>query len=58
LRPFLILFDKGDKERGLEQLREVAHNAFYTRTEAQYWLMRILFTEENDYQAHCTNQNT
>jgi hypothetical protein len=51
LRPFLILFEKGDKELGLEQLREVAHNAFYTRTEAQYWLMRILFTEENDYQA-------
>jgi len=50
LRPFLILFDKGEKEKGLEQLREVAHNAFYTRTEAQYWLMRILFTEENDYQ--------
>jgi tetratricopeptide (TPR) repeat protein len=50
LRPFLIMFSKGDKEKGLEQLREVAHNAFYTRTEAQYWLMRILFTEENDYQ--------
>ena len=50
LRPFLIMFDKGDKEQGLEQLREVAHNAFYTRTEAQYWLMRILFTEENDTQ--------
>ena len=50
LRPFLIMFDKGDKEQGLEQLREVAHNAFYTRTEAQYWLMRILFTEENDSQ--------
>ncbi len=50
LRPFLIMFDKGDKELGLEQLREVAHNAFYTRTEAQYWLMRILFTEESDSQ--------
>ncbi len=50
LRPFLIMFSKGDKEKGLEQLREVARNAFYTRTEAQYWLMRILFTEENDYQ--------
>lgn len=50
LRPFLILFSRGEKEKGLEQLREVAHNAFYTRTEAQYWLMRILFTEENDYQ--------
>ena len=50
LRPFLIMFDKGDKELGLAQLREVAHNAFYTRTEAQYWLMRILFAEENDLQ--------
>ncbi|MCG8310527.1 MAG: tol-pal system protein YbgF [Cytophagales bacterium] len=50
LRPFLIMFEKGDKELGLEQLREVAHNAFYTRTEAQYWLMRILFIEENDTQ--------
>lgn len=50
LRPFLIMFDKGDKELGLEQLREVAHNAFYTRTEAQYWLMSILYREENDAQ--------
>ena len=50
LRPFLIMFDKGDKELGLEQLREVAHNAFYTRTEAQYWLMNILFLDESDTQ--------
>lgn len=50
LKPFLILFERGDKYLGLQQLREVAHNAFYTRTEAQYWLMRILFTEEHDTQ--------
>lgn len=50
LKPFMILFDRGDKYLGLKQLREVAHNAFYTRTEAQYWLMRILYTEENDIQ--------
>ena len=49
IRPFLIMFNKGEKDKGLEQLEEVAHNAFYTRTEAQFWLMRILFTEENDY---------
>ncbi len=48
LRPFMILFSRGDKHLGLEQLRKVAHNAFYTRTEAQYWLMYILFTEEDD----------
>jgi len=50
LRPLLFIFDKGDKDLGLEQLREVAHNAFYTRIEAQYWLMRILFSEERQYQ--------
>ncbi len=49
LKPFLVLFDKGDKDLGLKQLTEVAHNAFYTRTEAQFWLMRILFNEEHDY---------
>jgi hypothetical protein len=51
LKPFLIMFNRGDKDLGIEQLKEVAHNAFYTRTEAQYWLMRILFTEENNPQA-------
>lgn len=49
LRPFLFIFEKGDKDLGLQQLTEVAHNAFYTRTEAQFWLMRILFSEERDY---------
>jgi len=49
LKPLLFIFRKGDKDLGLKQLTEVAHNAFYTRTEAQYWLMRILFSEEHDY---------
>lgn len=48
LRPFMIMFSKGDKDLGLDQLRTVSRNAFYTRTEAQFWLMRILFNEEND----------
>jgi tetratricopeptide (TPR) repeat protein len=50
LKPFLVFFEKGEKEVGLQQLRQVARNAFYTRTEAQYWLMRILFNEENDHE--------
>ncbi len=48
LKPILIFFKKGDKALGLKQLRQVANNAFYTRTEAQYFLMRILATEENE----------
>jgi tetratricopeptide (TPR) repeat protein len=33
---------------GLKQLKEVSYNAFYTRTEAMVWLMRILNSYEND----------
>lgn len=42
LKPILAFFPKGDKELGIKQLREVSFNAFYTRTEAQVFLMRIL----------------
>jgi hypothetical protein len=48
LKPIMAFFPKGDKKLGLDQLRHVARNAFYTRTEAQYFLMRILTSEEVD----------
>lgn len=48
LRPIMIFFPEGDKEKGINQLKEVARNSFYSRTEAQYYLMRILASEEND----------
>ena len=48
LKPVMLLFPKGDKELGIQQLREVSFNAFYTRTEAMVWLMRILHNYEND----------
>ena len=51
LRPIMISFPKGDKALGIEQLRQVARNAFYTRTEAQLFLMRILALEEHDMPA-------
>jgi tetratricopeptide (TPR) repeat protein len=46
LKTILWLFPKGDKAQGIKQLQEVANNAFYTRTEAQYFLMRI-YSDEN-----------
>lgn len=49
LRPLMMFFPKGDKELGVEQLREVSRNAFYARTEAQYYLMNILFHDLNKY---------
>lgn len=48
LKPVLWFFPKGDKDLGLKQLKEVSYNAFYTRTEAMVWLMRILNSYEND----------
>ncbi len=48
LRPIMAFFPKGDKQKGIKQLKNVARNAFYSRTEAQYYLMRILATEEKD----------
>ena len=48
LKPVLWFFPKGDKQLGLQQLKEVSYNAFYTRTEAMVWLMRIANSYEND----------
>jgi len=50
LKPIFWLFRHGDKKLGLSQLKEVSYNAFYTRTEAMVWLMRILASYENDPQ--------
>lgn len=53
LKLVLWVFPKGDKELGLKQLKEVSYNAFYTRTEAMVWLMRIWNSYENkNEQAH------
>ena len=49
LRPILAFFPKGDKTLGLSQLREVARNAFYARTEAQYYVMNIEFHDNENY---------
>ena len=48
LKPILRLFDEGDRELGIKQLTTVSRTAFYTRTEAQYFLMRILAVEEGE----------
>jgi hypothetical protein len=48
LKPLLWFFRKGDKALGLQQLKEVSYNAYYTRIEAMVWLMRIMNSYEND----------
>lgn len=49
LKPLMLMFPDGDKQLGIQQLKTVARNAFYTRTEAQYYLMRIAYFEDGDY---------
>ncbi|MBB6462428.1 tol-pal system protein YbgF [Flammeovirga kamogawensis] len=41
LRTVLWMFDSGDKELGIEQLETCGKEAFYTRIEAMYYLMRV-----------------
>jgi hypothetical protein len=50
LKPIFWFFRKGDKKLGLQQLKEVSYNAFYTRTEAMVWYMRIMAGYENNNQ--------
>jgi len=47
LKPVLLFFPRGNKQLGLNQLRGVAANGFYTGTEAKVFLMKILQNQEN-----------
>jgi hypothetical protein len=49
LKPILLFFPKGDKDLGIKQLEEVGTHAFYTRTEARYFLLQI-YGMENQYE--------
>ena len=51
LRPILFFFPKGDKELGAQQMERVSRNAFYTRVEAIYFLMRIRVEEKKTFEA-------
>lgn len=50
LKPILLFFRKGDKQKGIEQLEEVRKEAFYTRVEAEMFLMRIYALEKKETQ--------
>ncbi|GAB3825393.1 tetratricopeptide repeat protein [Hymenobacter jeollabukensis] len=47
LKPVLLFFPKGNRQLGLQQLRHVAANGFYTAPETQYFLLQILQYEEH-----------
>lgn len=48
VKPFMILFPKGDKNRGIKELENVAWNGRYTRIESRSFLQKLSFQfEEN-----------
>jgi len=49
LRPLMFFMPDGDKKLGIKQLRTVSRNAFYSRTEAQFYLMRILYSDQRNF---------
>jgi hypothetical protein len=51
LRPILFFFPKGNINRGLAELRNVGNNAFYTKTEANYFLVTILYSDREKQNA-------
>lgn len=48
IKPLMIFFPKGDKRKGLEQLKLAAEKATYASTEAMYFLLMAYFQYEED----------
>lgn len=48
VRPVMWFLQKGDRQKGIEQLKEVAQSGHYARTEAAYFLARIYRVFEKD----------
>jgi hypothetical protein len=48
LRPILLLFPKGNRQAGLQQIKSVAENGMYAGPEAKFFLMKILGSEQEN----------
>lgn len=49
IKPLMIFFPSGDKQKGIEQLRNTAFNGKYAKYEARYFLMTLYYRYERDY---------
>lgn len=47
-KPFAYFFPKGDKQKGIEQLKYASENCVFTRSEAQRYLITIYIVFEQD----------
>lgn len=49
VKPLMIFFPDGNRDKGLIQLRKAAEHAKYANIEATYFLLQILFNYEKQY---------
>lgn len=49
VKPVMIFFPKGDKIKGLEELKNTAKNGKYAKYESNYFLMTLYYSFEEDY---------
>ncbi len=49
VKPFMLFFPDGDKERGIAQLEQAAKDGKYSKYEAQYFLMTLFYIHENNF---------
>lgn len=50
IKPLMIFFPKGEKEKGIAQLKKTAEFGNYTKYEAQYFLMTLYFNYEKNFE--------
>lgn len=50
VQPLMIFFPEGDKENGIKALELVAEEGKYAKYEAQYFLMTLNYSYEQDYE--------
>jgi len=48
IKPLMIFFPAGDKEKGIEQLKNTAFDGKFAKYEARYFLMTIYYRYENN----------
>ncbi len=48
LKPLMVFFPSGDKEKGLRELKNTAENGKYAKYEARYFLMTLYYNYENN----------
>lgn len=48
IKPLMIFFPKGDRQKGIEQLTNTALNGKYAKYEARYFLVTLYFNYENN----------